>query len=90
MLLALAITDKALFGFRSLDDLREQEIPPGQDELILRFNDNALDRLIFWRWALADGITMDKMPKLVFQDIFRRVTRKARYFYGGSMYSIRW
>ena len=62
MLLALAITDKALFGFRSLDDLREQEIPPGQD-LILRFNEDALDRFTFRRWTLADGIAEGKVPK---------------------------
>jgi hypothetical protein len=63
MLLALAIADKALFGFRSLDDLWEQEIPQGQDELILRFNDDALDRFIFRRWTLAYGIARNKMPK---------------------------
>jgi hypothetical protein len=31
----MAIADNALFGFNSLDDLRKQEIPPGETELIL-------------------------------------------------------
>jgi hypothetical protein len=66
MLLIPAITDGALFGFRSLDDIREQKIPPGQDEVILRFNDDALDRFIFRRLTLADGITEDKMLKSAF------------------------
>lgn len=66
MLLTLTITDKALFGYNSLDNLLEQEIPESQDELPLRFNDDALDRFIFRRWTLADGITEDKMPKSAF------------------------
>ena len=89
MLLTLAITDGALFGYRSLDDLREQKIPPGQNEVILRFNDDALDRFIFRRWTLADGITEDKMPKSAFWDMFRRTMRKAGYLCGTSMHSIR-
>jgi hypothetical protein len=43
------ITDKALFGYNSLDSLLEQKIPLGQDELLLRFNDDALDRFVFRR-----------------------------------------
>jgi hypothetical protein len=89
MLLALAITDKALFGYNSLDALLEQKIPLGQDELPLRFNDDALDRFIFRRWTLADGITEDKMPKSAFWDMFRRTMRKAGYLCGTSMHSIR-
>src|SRR2546423_5241374 len=77
MLLALAITDRALFGFALVDDLREQEIRSGQNELHLRFNDDALDRLIFRRWTLADNITEDKMPKSAFWDMFRKTMRIA-------------
>jgi hypothetical protein len=89
MLLALAITDKALFGYNSLAALLEQEMPLGQDELPLRFNDDALDRFIFRRWILADGITEDKMPKSAFWDMFRRTMRMAGYLCGTSMHSIR-
>ena len=89
MLLVLAISDGALFGFRSLDDLRKLEIPPGQDELILRFKDDALDRFVFRRWTLANGITEEKMPKSAFWDMFRRTMRKAGYLCGTAMHSIR-
>ena len=90
MLLALAITDKALFSYNSLGDLLEQEIPEGQDELPLRFNDDALGRFIFRRWTLDEGITEDKMLKLAFWDMFCRTMRKAGYLCGTSMHSIRW
>jgi Protein of unknown function (DUF3435) len=89
MLATLAIRDKVLFGYKSLDDLLEQKIPLGQNELPLRFNDDALDRFIFRRWTLADGITKDKMPKSTFLDIKNRLMRKAGYLCGNSMHAIR-
>jgi hypothetical protein len=89
MLLALAITDNALFGYNSINDLLEQKIPLDQDELPLRFNDDALDRFIFRRWTLAEGITEDKMPKSAFCQMFRKTMRKAGYLCGTSMHSIR-
>ena len=45
-ILHLAIADRALFGSNSLDDVRNLEIPPGNTELILRFNEDAIDRPI--------------------------------------------
>ena len=42
----MAIADDALFGYKSLEDVRAQEIPSGQDELVLRFKDSALERPI--------------------------------------------
>lgn len=42
-LLAMAIADDVLFGFDSLDDVRRLRI---ENELILRFNNSALDRPI--------------------------------------------
>jgi hypothetical protein len=42
-LLAIVLVDGALFGFESLDDLQRQQIPPGEDELILRFKESALN-----------------------------------------------
>jgi hypothetical protein len=34
--LPMAIADKALWGYDSLDDLQRQKIPPGDDELPLK------------------------------------------------------
>lgn len=46
-LLAMAIADDAVFGYESLEDVQAQELPSGQDELVLRFKDSALERPIF-------------------------------------------
>ena len=45
-LLALAIAHEALFGYETLDDVRKQDIPQGQDELVLSFMSPALERSI--------------------------------------------
>ena len=36
-LLNMAMVNGALFGYSTFADLREQQIPDGQDELVLRF-----------------------------------------------------
>jgi hypothetical protein len=48
-LLAMAVADGALFGFESLDDLQRKEIPIGEDQLILRFKELALNQPILRR-----------------------------------------
>ena len=45
-LLNPAIADNALSGLNSLEDVRNMDIPPGETELILRFNDNVINRLM--------------------------------------------
>jgi len=67
MLLPLAFDDKALFGFDCLDDLWQQEIPPGDNELILRWNDLALETKIV------------RMSKSKFCYIFRSTLDNAGY-----------
>ena len=63
-LLALAIVDDPLFGYETLDDVRKQEIPPGQDELVLRFKSSALERPILQRCTKTGGVTDDPMSKV--------------------------
>ena len=41
-LLTMVITDGALFGYNTLNDVQRQEIPAGENELILRFWESAL------------------------------------------------
>ena len=41
----MAMADQALFGYDTFAGLQEQEIPAGQDELVLRFRDSVLDRI---------------------------------------------
>jgi hypothetical protein len=45
-LLAMAIAVGALFGFECLEDRQNQAIPPGENELILKYNESALERPI--------------------------------------------
>ena len=63
MLLSMALADGALFGYESLEDVRKQEIPAGQDELPLRFHDSALNRPILRQRTKAEGVLENPMPR---------------------------
>jgi hypothetical protein len=73
----MAFDDNALFGFDCLDDLWQQEIPPGDNELILRWNDSALEKKIV------------RMSMSKFREIFKSTLQNADYFVGGSVHQIR-
>jgi Protein of unknown function (DUF3435) len=88
-LLAMAISDDALFGYESLEDVRAQEIPSGKDELILRFKDSALERPILRRCTKTGGVTSDPMPKSSFTAILKSTLTNAGYLYGPSIHAIR-
>jgi hypothetical protein len=45
-LLSMAIANGALFSYETLDDVQRQEIPAGENELILRFKKSALKKPI--------------------------------------------
>ncbi|KAK5312036.1 hypothetical protein LTR34_010907 [Exophiala xenobiotica] len=45
-LLAMALASKSLFSYQSLEGVQKQEIPEGDDELVLSFHDSALGRPI--------------------------------------------
>jgi hypothetical protein len=85
----MAIADGALFGYKSLEDVRAQEIPAGQDELILRFKDSALERPILRKCTKTGGVTDDPMPKSSFTTIFRSILTNAGYLCGPSIHAIR-
>ena len=42
-LLCLGLAEKALFGFSSVDDLSQQKIPDGDNEVHLAWHDSALE-----------------------------------------------
>lgn len=88
-LLAMAVADHALFGYESLKDARKQEIPEGEDELVLRFKDSALDRPILQQCTKTGGVTDDPMPKSSFTSILRSTLTIAAYFCGPSIHAIR-
>ncbi|KAL8974222.1 MAG: hypothetical protein Q9197_001535 [Variospora fuerteventurae] len=88
-LLTMAMADQALFGYDTFADLQEQEIPAGQDELVLPFNDSVLDKPILRTCTMADGITNEPMPKFAFTNIFHKAFLNAGYLCGISIHTIR-
>jgi Protein of unknown function (DUF3435) len=88
-ILAMAIADGALFGFDSLNDVRRQQIPPGENELILRFKESALDQPILRKCTKVDGITDEPMPKAAFINIFKSTLKNTGYFCRASIHAIR-
>jgi hypothetical protein len=88
-LLAMTIADDALFGYESLEDVRAQEIPSGEDELVLRFKDSALEQPILRKCTKTGGVTDDPMPKSSFTAIFKSTLTNAGYLCGLSIHAMR-
>ena len=89
LLLTMAMADRALFGYETFADLQEQEIPAGQDELVLRFKDSVLDKPILRKCTKVAGVTDEPMPKSAFTDIFRSTFRNAGFLCATSIHTIR-
>lgn len=88
-LLVRAIADDILFRFETLDDLQRQEIPDGENELILRFKESALTLPILHKCSKADAATNEPMFRAVFTDIFGSTLSNTRYFCATSIHAIR-
>ena len=73
----MAFAANALFGFDSLDDLWQQEIPLGDNELILRWNDSALD------------VPVVTLSKDKFRRILRDTLQNEGYICSTSIHQIR-
>lgn len=76
-MIPLAFADGALFGFDSLDGLWQQEIPTGETEVDLRWNDSALETKIV------------RMSKSKFLRIFKSTLANAGYPCAASVHQIR-
>lgn len=85
----MAIADEALFGYNSLEDLQKQEIPHGEDQLILRYKKGAEDQRILRKCTKAHGISDEPMPKQAFLTIYEKTLKNAGYFCGTSIHAIR-
>ena len=88
-LLTMAMADKALFGYETSADLQEQEIPLGENELVLRFKESMLDKPILRKCTKASGVTDEPMPRSAFSDILRNTFRNAGYLCTTSVHAIR-
>jgi hypothetical protein len=88
-LLMMAIADGALFGYDTLDDLRQQVIPAGKNKVIFRFKKSALDQLILRKCIKAGGVTDEPMPKGAFLAVFKSTLINAGYLWNLSIHAIR-
>ena len=88
-LLSMAILDKALYGYETLADLRTQKIPPGANELVLRFHDSILDKPVLRKCTKAHGVSDEPMSKTAFTEIFHSTLRNAGYICATSIHAIR-
>ena len=87
-LLALALADNALYGFSSSEEVFEQRIPEGQDELVLRWNEEAEDRCIA-RGITAEGASEDPLTKEAYHADFRKILNNAGYFLTATVHAMR-
>jgi len=65
------------------------EIPPGENELILRYHDDAIHRPILRKCTKADGVTDEPMRKSAFLAIHESTMKNAGYLCGTSIHTIR-
>ncbi|KAL2009605.1 hypothetical protein VTN00DRAFT_5412 [Thermoascus crustaceus] len=89
-LLALAFADNVLFGFNSPEDLDKQEIPEGENELPLRWKDDAKKRCILRNVTdvTVDGVTEDALTENRFNYFLHAILRNAGYYKGASVHTI--
>ena len=85
----MAMADGALFGYNTLADLQEQEIPAGDTETVLRFKESMLDKPILRKCTKAGGVSDEPMPRSAFTDILRNTFRNAGYLCTTSIHAIR-
>ena len=87
-MLTLACADNALFGFQSLDDFWQQEIPLGDNELILRWEDPELELPIL-RHVKNGVVTNSPMKVWRFVSIFLSTLEIAYHDCSASVHQIR-
>ncbi|KAE8410125.1 hypothetical protein BDV36DRAFT_278758 [Aspergillus pseudocaelatus] len=87
-LLALALADNALFGFSRPEEIFEQRIPEGEDELVLRWNDEAKDRCIV-RCVTAEKVSEEPLTKERYQEGLRKILVNAGYFVTATVHAMR-
>ena len=85
----MAIKDQAFFGIDSMERLYNQQIPEGEDELILRWNDSAKNLPIVRNVTMTHGVTKDPLFKSTFERIFKQVLVQSGYFAEITVHGIR-
>ena len=88
-LLALAIANYAIWGVNTLDDLWQLQIPDGDDELPLRWNDSVIYLPILRNAIMRDGVTDKPLLKRTFDRILKSVFNLLGFFGPATVYAIR-
>lgn len=88
-LLALALADKAFWKISSPEDLWELEIPPGEDELLLRWTDSVKGLPILRNATLHGGVSEEPLPKTKFDSVIKSVLNRSGYFGDATVHAIR-
>ncbi|KAL9125013.1 MAG: hypothetical protein Q9217_005728 [Psora testacea] len=77
------------YGIDSLDDLWQLQIPPDEDELILRCTDSAKHLSIVRNATMAKGVSDEPLPKATFDRIIKSVLNLSGYFGYATVHAIR-
>lgn len=88
-LLALAIADHAIWGVNTLDDLWQLQIPDGDNELPLRWNDSVMHLPILRKATMRDGVTNEPLLKGSFERIVKSVLNLSGFFEDATVHAIR-
>ena len=85
----MAVADKAFFDINSLEELHDQQIPEGDDEVILRWNDSVMKLPILRSATKQDGVSEEPLPKRTFDRIFKAGLGLSGYFGKATVHAIR-
>jgi hypothetical protein len=85
----MAFADGAIFGYDSLDDFWEQQIPPNQDEVVLRWKTSAEKQPILRQVCQATGVSNKPWTESAFKQILRVLLDICSYLCEASRHMIR-
>jgi hypothetical protein len=71
------------------NNVQRQNIPAGNNKLLLRFRESVLKQPILRRYTMVIGVTEEPMPKSAFTENFGSALRNAGYFCATSIHAIR-
>ena len=84
----MAINDGALYGIKTIADLYDQQIPEGDNELILPRNENVAGLPVL-RIAKQNGVSEEPLSRAIFDRIFKAVLEQSGYFGKATVHAIR-
>ena len=89
LLQSMAFADGAVYGYDSLDDFWEQQIPPDENQVQLRWKDSALEQPILRQVSQTKGVLNKPWKEHAFKPIYRALLDKCGYICEASIHMIR-